>query len=71
MAKSVETVAQNTGLNPCCNGMKIELTGYVRFEKTTLLNPCCNGMKIECGFQTSMQSARRCLNPCCNGMKIE
>ena len=50
MAKSVETVAQNTGLNPCCNGMKIELTGYVRFEKTTRLNPCCNGMKIESLF---------------------
>ena len=41
------------GLNPCCNGMKIEL-----FEKAALnapdgLNPCCNGMKIEWGSNSA------------------
>ena len=38
------------GLNPCCNGMKIEYIALARKAGDTGLNPCCNGMKIEYSY---------------------
>ena len=35
------------GLNPCSNGMGIELSIFIIWRKKKSLNPCSNGMGIE------------------------
>ena len=70
--KSVENAFESQHLNPCCNGMKIELTILHTIWRTiTCLNPYCNGMKIELKAGVVAIPLWKSLNPYCNGMKIE
>ena len=64
-------VADELSLNPCCNGMMIELIySVLNIKFKPCLNPCCNGMMIEPTKNEESVLYNR-LNPCCNGMMIE
>ena len=72
MKHGVYVARKQERLNPCCNGMTIELTvDTVRQQATVSLNPCCNGMTIELRTKWHERVPTGCLNPCCNGMTIE
>ena len=57
-------------LNPCYNGMTIELKEMGKREFWPSLNPCYNGMTIELDIRC-LHLVSSGLNPCYNGMTIE
>ena len=62
-----------TSLNPCSNGMPLNVIKSAKNNKVTLgLNPCSNGMPLNdaAKYQEMYDFLKGRLNPCSNGMPL-
>ena len=68
----ITLILQNYGsLNPCSNGMRMELLKYGKRKCPKCLNPCSNGMRMEQILTKLTFMVKKSLNPCSNGMRME
>ena len=58
-------------LNPCFNGIQMELLFLYHYGRNYRLNPCFNGIQMEHGDRDAEHLHHLGLNPCFNGIQME